>query len=129
MSRHLFLKSKNTYKPKTIVSTKKQASSLSTREAELINAESSLGRTLFGPIPAGHRREFFNHKKNVWIWHESWYENGTNHITTIRYEVRPSGVFKRIGRGKYQQLKGHELDNFRRATHAYLRLIKQKLYN
>ena len=128
MSRHLFLKSK---KPaRTVVSTKKRSSAMSAREAELINAESSLGRTLFGPIPAGHRREFFNHKRNVWIWHESWHDQaGRPHTTTIRYEVRPSGVFKRIGRGKYQQITGHELDNFRHATQAYLRLIKQKLYN
>ena len=26
---------------------------------ELLNAESALGRTLFGPIPDGHQREFF----------------------------------------------------------------------
>ena len=26
---------------------------------DLINAESAIGRTLFGPIPAGHQREFF----------------------------------------------------------------------
>lgn len=130
MPRHLFLKSKASHRPKTVVSAKRHSSQMSAREAELINAESNLGRTLFGPIPAGRRREFFNHKRNVWIWHESWYDQvGHPHVTTIRYEVRPSGVFKRVGRGKYQQLQGHELNNFRHATHAYLRLIKQKLYN
>lgn len=98
-------------------------------EADFINAESKLGRTLFGPIPEDHQREFFNHKKNVWIWHESWTKDGKHHSMTIRYEVRPTGVFKRVGKGGYQQITGSELANFRKATHAYLKLIKQKLYN
>ena len=54
-------------------------------ENELINAESALGRTLFGDVAPGHQREFFMHKKNVWIWHEDG--------MTIRYEVRSNGVF------------------------------------
>ena len=98
-------------------------------EAELVNAESALGRTLFGPIPEGHRREFFHHKQNAWIWHESWVEDGHRRSVTTRYEVRPSGVFKRAGRTGYMKIEGEELKNFRRAAHAYLKIIKEKLYN
>lgn len=96
---------------------------------DLINAESQLGRTLFGPIPMGHRREFFQSKKNVWIWHES-YLNQLGHIEelTVRYEVRPAGVYKRAGRGNYMKLEGAELENFRRAARGYLELVKSKLY-
>ena len=65
-------------------------------EKNLINAESALGRTLFGYIPAGGSREFFCLKKNVWIW----YENGL----TIRYEVREYGVFKKVGDGQQPKL-------------------------
>ena len=90
-------------------------------EADLINAESALGRTIFGLIPAGRTREFFHHQKNVWIWHE----NGL----TIRYEVRPHGVFKRIGSAPYRQITGLELQNFRTATRTYLDLIKARLYS
>lgn len=96
---------------------------------DLINAESELGRTLFGPIPAGHRREFFVAKKNVWIWHESWTNQlGKLQEMTIRYEVRPNGVYKRPTDGKYTRLEGAELENFRRAAHSYLNLVKSKLY-
>lgn len=97
--------------------------------SDLINAESCLGRTLFGPIPAGHRREFFHDRDNIWIWHEGWVDS-RRHIRqmTIRYEVRPSGVYKKISAGKYFKLEGDELENFRRATHAYLSIIKQYLY-
>lgn len=95
---------------------------------DLINAESEFGRLIFGPIPAGHRREFFEHKKNVWIWHESWLENGAEKEITMRYEVRPNGVFKKPAGGMYVQIKGAELENFRKALHEYLRVVKEKLY-
>ena len=108
--------------------TKKPYSSKLTYE-ELINAESALGRTLFGPIPAGHQREFFIAKKNVWIWHESWFnELGELKETTIRYEVRPAGVYKKALGGNYEKIKGDELDNFCTATRSYLNLVKTKLY-
>ena len=91
------------------------------REDALINAESALGRTLFGSVPEGHKREFFHHQKNIWIWHE-------NDIT-IRYEVRSDGVYKRIVGEKYHKILGQELENFRKATKTYLNLIKTSLYN
>jgi len=93
-----------------------------------INAESELGRTIFGPVPAGHQREFFEHKKNLWIWHESWTNHGQFTTITIRYEVRENGVFKIINNGFSVKLEGAELENFRRATKKYLELIKSNLY-
>ena len=96
---------------------------------DLINAESELGRTLFGPIPVGHQREFFVAKKNVWIWHESFIDQfGKLQEMTIRYEVRPTGVYKRASGGSYKKIQGAELENFRRAAHSYLNLVKTKLY-
>lgn len=97
--------------------------------AELINAESRLGSTLFGPIPAGHRREFFHDQQNVWIWHEGWVDQDRHaRQLTVRYEVRPTGIYKKVSSGSYLRLEGHELENFRRATHAYLSLIKRNIY-
>lgn len=101
---------------------------LATR-ADMINAESRLGSMLFGPIPSGHRREFFHDRSNVWIWHEDWTDATQKpHQLTIRYEVRPDGVYKKVSAGRYFKLAGDELENFRRATHAYLRLIKTYIY-
>ena len=97
--------------------------------ADLINAESALGRTIFGPIPVGHQREFFVHKKNIWVWHEAWFdEKGTEHGVTIRYEVRPNGVFK-LANGRYVRLKDAELDNFANAVRTYYKLVKTNLYS
>ncbi len=97
--------------------------------ADLLNAESRLGSLIFGPIPAGHRREFFHDRENIWIWHESWIDTERHRRQmTVRYEVRPSGVYKKLSAGKYFKLEGAELENFRKATRAYLHLIKQHLY-
>ena len=90
-------------------------------ERNLINAESARGRTVFGSIRPGHSREFFCLKKNVWIW----YEDGV----TIRYEVRKNGVYKKVGEEEYyKKIEGAELTNFKNATKAYLKLIKQSIY-
>ncbi len=97
--------------------------------AELINAESRIGSQIFGPIPTGHRREFFHHQRGVWIWHEDWTdEQRKQQELTVRYEVRLSGIYKKIAAGKYLKLEGAELANFRQATHTYLKMIKSYLY-
>lgn len=95
----------------------------------LLNAESALGRTIFGPVPPGCQREFFSYRKNVWIWYES-FQNplGMTQEMIIRYEVRPDGVYKRPGDGNYQKIEGIELENFRQIARIYLDLIKTKLY-
>lgn len=89
-------------------------------ERELINAESALGRTIFGKVADGYAREFFCLEKNVWIW----YENGM----TIRYEVRQDGVWKRVNDASFKKVSGVELENFYAATKAYLELVKARLY-
>ena len=48
---------------------------------------------------------------------------------TVRYEVRPEGVFKRLGQGGYDKIEGEELNNFRKAARMYLDLVKTKLYS
>lgn len=97
-------------------------------EADLINAESRLGATLFGPIPEGHRREFFRYRHNVWIYHESWKADGKKMESTITYKVRENGVFKCPLGGEYVKITGAELTNFKKAVKEYLKLIKTNLY-
>ena len=96
---------------------------------DLLNAESEIGRTLFGPIPYGHQREFFESKKNVCIWHENWLDElGAEQSITIRYEVRPTGVYKKSSGGKYVMLENEELENFMTAVRSYFELAKHQLY-
>lgn len=97
---------------------------------DILTAESALGRTLFGPVPAGHRREFFTPRKNVWLWYESWTDAaGVWHDMTIRYEVRPAGVYKLPSGGIYTRLEGAELSNFATAVRSYTSLVKAQLYS
>jgi hypothetical protein len=39
---------------------------------KLIRREAKIGGTIFGPVPAGHRREFFCLDEHSWVWHEEW---------------------------------------------------------
>ncbi len=97
-------------------------------EADLINVESKLGASLFGPIPEGHRREFFRFQHNIWIFHESWEEDGKSSESTITYEVRENGVYKLPLGGQYIKIKGDELENFRTAVKSYVKIVKARLY-
>lgn len=57
--------------------------------------EARVGGTLFGPVPKGHRREFFCLDRHTWVWYEEWKdEAGKARSMTTRYDVRPNGVVK-----------------------------------
>ena len=98
-------------------------------ERDLINAESEIGRQLFGPIPDGHRREFFCLDEHTWVWHEEWQENGQSHQQTTRYEIRETGVAKSTGGGKYKPVTGVELENLIAAMQLYYEQVLRGVYN
>jgi hypothetical protein len=103
------------------------------REAELyrslIRHEAKLGGTVFGPIPEGHRREFFCLDEHTWIWHEEWLdENGQHQIRTTRYDIRPDGLLKSQN-GTYQKVSRDEALRFRKAAHLYADRLNQEMYN
>lgn len=98
-------------------------------ERDLINLESRVGAMIFGAVPGGRRREFFNLNPDTWIWHEEWIdEKGAVHVQTVRYEVSETGVLKVLPGLKYSTLHGAELENFRRATQEYLRQVSRRVY-
>jgi len=89
-------------------------------ERSLIRLESQIGSELFGPVPAGHRREFFCLDEHTWVWHEEWVaQNGQRQVVTTRYNVRPGGVLKIQGSNGYQPLNRDEARNLYRATELY----------
>lgn len=86
----------------------------------LIHHEAKVGGTLFGPIPEGHRREFFCLDQHTWVWHEEWKDDsGDWKAMTTRYDVRPNGILKSQGGASYQHLSTEELTNFYRAVKIY----------
>jgi len=96
-------------------------------EQRRINAQRSLlhygariGGELFGPIPKGHRREFFCLDDRTWIWHEEWIDTaGKRQIMTTRYDVRPNGILKSQGDKSYQRLSRQEARHLYQAAKLY----------
>lgn len=94
------------------------------RQAEyrksLLHFLAKLGGQLFGPIPKGHRREFFCLDEHTWVWHEEWDdEQGERHIVTTRYDIRPGAILKSQGGRHYQTLTAEEAYNLRLAINLY----------
>jgi len=94
------------------------------RRSDAYNAvlryEAKIGGQLFGPIPKGHRREFFCLDKHTWVWHEEWVDaNGVRQVVTTNYHVRPNVILKTQGNQTYQRLSNDELKNFYHAIKLY----------
>lgn len=86
----------------------------------LLRHEAKVGGTLFGPVPKGHRREFFCLDRYTWVWHEEWVDaNGQRQIVTTNYLIRPEGIMKSQNGRTYQSVKGQELRNFYNAAKLY----------
>lgn len=99
-------------------------------EEQLISRESQIGRLLFGDVPIGHEREFFNVNEHVWIWYESWRDElGKKQQRIVKYDVRLSGVWKRIDEGLPEPLAGAELENFVAAMGIYFQQVMHEVYS
>lgn len=96
---------------------------------ELIELEAEIGGQLFGPVPAGHRREFFCLDAHTWIWHEEWVdENGQRQVTSTRYEVHDNGILKAQNGTVYKFIEGEELNNLALSMELYYEAIARDIY-
>jgi hypothetical protein len=93
----------------------------------LIRREAQIGGELFGPVPEGHRREFFCLDRHTWVWHEQWMENGQPKSITTRYEVRPDGILKTQG-STYKYVNADEGKRLYDATRMYNQRVQTELY-
>jgi hypothetical protein len=100
-------------------------------ERELIQMESEIGSQLFGPIPPGHHRQFFNLDRTTWIWYEEWIDPVTKKRkdATIRYEVHHNGILKAQEGARYNFLEGQELTNFIAAVQIYYERVMREIYH
>lgn len=100
-------------------------------ERELIQKESEIGSQLFGPIPAGHHRQFFNLDRSTWIWYEEWVDPATKkrQEATIRYEIHQNGILKAQEGARYNFLEGQELTNFITAVQIYYERTMREIYH
>jgi len=98
-------------------------------ERDLIQLESNIGRELFGPIPKGHRREFFCLDEKTCIWYEAYKdENGKDVESTTRYEIQGDKVLKAQSGARYSYLEGSELDNLLLAVSMYYERVMRGVY-
>ncbi len=97
---------------------------------DLIRMESRIGGQLFGPVPKGHRREFFCLDKDTWVWYEEWLDPTTRKMvsTTTRYEVHDNGVLKVQEGQPYTFVEGQELTNLVWAMHMYYEEVARQIY-
>lgn len=100
-------------------------------ERDLIRMESQIGAKLFGPVPQGHRREFFCLDEHTWVWYEEWLDPATKkkQNVTTRYEVHENGILKVQDGQPYQVVEGDELRNLVTAIQLYYEQVARHIYH
>ncbi len=97
---------------------------------DLMRKEAKIGGELFGPLPKGHRREFFALDEHTWIWHEESKDPlGQTVVKTTRYDVRPSGIVKSQDNKHYQKVSDQEALRLKKAVKLYRKRVSHQLYN
>jgi hypothetical protein len=90
----------------------------------ILRKAAQIGGQVFGPVPAGVRREFFCLDEHTWVWHEEWSDaNGLHHVRTTRYDVRPHGIFKAQDGQPYQPVSKEEALRLYHAVDAYAQAV------
>lgn len=93
----------------------------------LLHEEARMGGQLFGPVPTGKVREFYQLTPTCWIWNEG----GTSPekpVVTTRYEIEHDRVIKIQDNRHQRVLYGEELEHFYRAVKTYSNRA-QELYS
>lgn len=95
----------------------------------LLKKEAAIGGTLFGPVPAGGRREFFCLDETTWVWHEEWTDaQGKKQIRNTRYDIRPTGILKAQNGQGYHMVSLEEARHLQTAIRVYLERVKKEVY-
>ena len=96
---------------------------------DMIRKEAKLGGELFGPVPKGHRREFFCLDERTWVWHEEWIDAaGQRRTKTTRYDVRKDSILKAQDGQPYQTVSPEEMKNLYQAAILYGQRVNNELY-
>jgi hypothetical protein len=96
---------------------------------DLLRREAEIGGRLFGPLPKGTKRQFFQLEKHTWVWVEQWNQNGKQQTKTTKYMIKPTELLKSVNGGQYERTTLQEAKNFERAVHLYVEQVDKELYN
>lgn len=96
---------------------------------DLIRQEAMVGRHVFGPIPEGHKRDFFRVDKGTWVWQETWIDdNRQKQQRHTKYVIRSSDIVKSVNSGSYERLSIAEAKNLEAAVHEYVKRVSKEVY-
>lgn len=100
------------------------------KERELIRREAKVGATVFGAVPQGHYREFFNLDRKTWVWFEQWIDSATKieQRTYTQYEFQPRGVLKTVNNVPRGYVEGEELTRLLQAIKLYHDKVAVEVY-
>jgi hypothetical protein len=96
---------------------------------DLLRREAHIGGQLFGQIPKGGNRQFFQLEKNTWVWVEQWLERGQPKTKTTKYLIKPTEVLKSVNGGNYERASLEEAKNFEQAVHLYVEGVDRQMYS
>jgi hypothetical protein len=96
---------------------------------DLLRREAVIGGQMFGPLPKGASRQFFQLEKHTWVWVEQWTIKGQRHTKTTKYLVKPAELLKSVNGGHYERTSLQEAKNFESAVHLYVESVDSKMYS
>lgn len=96
---------------------------------DLLRREAEIGGSLFGPVPKGSKRQFFQLEKHTWIWIEQWTERGQRRSKTTKYMIKPTELLRSVDGGHYERASLQETRNFANAVEQYVKRVDSELYN
>jgi len=118
-----------TFQPFFKILLRRQAERRVRQQRDLLRWQAQMGGELFGPVPAGRRREFIRLDDATWIWHEEWVDlQGVRRSVTTRYDIRPEGILKAQDGQPYRYIHAEEAHNFRTAVELYNGRVQDKLH-
>lgn len=94
-------------------------------ERELIRREAEIGRTVFGAVPRGVKREFFCLESDTWIWQET--VDGV--MTNTKYKIKKKEIIKSVNGSQYERVSLKEAERFAQATKTYSERVQRELYD
>jgi len=99
-------------------------------QKDLIRLEAKIGGSLFGPVPKGHRRDFFCLDEHTWIWYESTTNPETKETSalTTRYEIRGDQIIKIQDGQPRRYTSPEETRNLVIAMKQYYEIIHERIY-
>ena len=96
---------------------------------DLLRREAEIGGKMFGEIPKGSNRQFFQLEKHTWVWVEQWTIRGQRNTRTTKYLIKPTELLKSVNGGHYERATLQETRHFASAVELYVESVDDILYN